>query len=189
MTGSRRSWIVGMMAAVLVVITPVGFSWACVGLVSLTTDSPTVQPGGTVLVTGKEFASGSPVHIHLDSLTGSVLATAPPPTSTMTSEFTIPVTIPANLRDGRHVLVATQNHHGMNGGIPARAVIYVGTAQPAPAAPPERPAAVVTESGLGTDTLALISLAVAAGALFLAGVVLMTIRRGGVSEAEAGTAS
>ncbi len=179
MTGSFRAWMVGMIAAVMVIIVPVGISWACVGLVSLTTDSATVQPGGTVLVIGKEFASGSPVHIHLDSLDGPVLATAPAPTSTMTSKFTIPVTIPANVEDGRHVLIAWQNHHGMNGGIPARAVIYAGTAPPAPPALPERPAAVVTESGLSAGTLALIGAAVAVGALFLATVVLTVVRRAG----------
>lgn len=189
MTGSFRALTVGMIAAVMVVIVPVGLSWACVGLVSLTTDAATVAPGGRVLVTGKEFASGSPVRIHLDSLDGPALATAPPPTSTMTSKFTIPVTIPANVEDGRHVLIAWQNHHGMNGGIPARAAIYVGTAPPAPPALPERPAAVVTDSGLGAGSLALIGVAVAAGALLLAAAVLTVIRRAGVPEAEAGKAS
>src|SRR5260370_41644236 len=47
---------------------PVGFAWACVGLVSLSTNSPTVQAGGSLTVIGKEFAQKAPVLIHLDSI-------------------------------------------------------------------------------------------------------------------------
>lgn len=68
-----------MALAAVAVLEPAGLAWACVGLMSLTTDSSTVQPGGTVTVLGKEFAQDEPIEIHLDSPTGPVLATVPPP--------------------------------------------------------------------------------------------------------------
>lgn len=55
MNRSHWRWVVGMVAAVVVVV-PAGLAWACVGLISLTTESSTVQPGGTVTVIGREFA-------------------------------------------------------------------------------------------------------------------------------------
>jgi hypothetical protein len=154
-------------AAAMAIILPVGIAWACVGLVSITTSSATVQPGDTLTVAGKEFAAKSPVLIRLDSFTGPVLATAPPPTSTMTSQFKIAVTIPADVAAGPHFLVATQDEHDMNGGNPARALFYVGTAAPATGAPAARPGTLIADKGLGLGILALIALAVAGLSLFL----------------------
>lgn len=159
---------VGTAMAMMVVVPAVANAWACVGLVSLTTSSPTVQPGGTLIVSGKEFAAGASVLIRLDSLSGPVLATAPPPTTTMTSRFTVAVALPADVGDGPHLLIATQDEHNMNGGIPARALIYVGTAPPATVAPRARPASVMVNSGVAVSTLVLIGLAVATAGLFLA---------------------
>ncbi len=172
-------WLVVTMAAVAAVaIVPAGLVWACVGLMSLTTSSSTVEPGGTVTVFGKEFAQGAPVEIHLDSATGPVLATVPPPSSTMTSQFNVTVTIPADVQKGQHLLVATQDYHHMNAGVPARAVLYVGTDAPPPPAPAERPAALAVSSGPSGVDLVLIGLAVAAGALLLAGLLnLLAARR------------
>ncbi|MDQ1422364.1 MAG: hypothetical protein QOJ52_4326 [Acidimicrobiaceae bacterium] len=179
MTRSFRRWALGAgTAAAIAVMLPVSFAWACIGLVSLTTSSSTVQPGGTLTVIGKEFASGAPVLIHLDSITGPVIGTAPPPTSTMTSQFKLDVTIPTDVSVGPHLLIATQTEHNMNGGNPARALIYVGTNAPAPAGSVARPAALVAHSGLSGGALALIAVAVAGGGLFLAGLVfLVTARR------------
>jgi hypothetical protein len=69
----------------------------------------------------------------------------------------------------------------MNGGNPARAVIYVGTSAPAPAAPASRPGTLLADRGLGVAILALIGLAVAGIALVLAWLVfaVMTRRRAG----------
>ncbi len=118
MNQSRRRWIAGMVAAAAAVV-PAGLAWACVGLMALTTVGPsTIPPGGTVTVWGREFAAGSPVDIRLDSPTGPILATAPPPTETMTSQFKLEVAIPANVRTGEHVLIATQGYHDMNVGAP-----------------------------------------------------------------------
>lgn len=179
-----RRWAVGVVAAVAVIV-PTAWAWACVGLMSLTTSSSVVQPGGTVTVFGKEFAEGAPIDIHLDSPTGPVLATVPPPTDTMTSQFSITVTIPPDVTRGDHLLVATQNYHYMNAGAPARAAIHVGTSAPAvPAAPPSRPARIGASSGPSTVSLVLIGLAVAVVALGVAAVAtLLAARRRGQPEA------
>jgi hypothetical protein len=166
-------------ATAIAIILPVGFAWACVGLVSLSTNSPTVQAGGSLTVIGKEFAQKAPVLIHLDSMTGPVLVTATgtPATSTMTSKFEVAVTIPSNVSAGPHLLIATQDEHDMNGGNPARAVIYVGTSAPAPAALASRPGTLLADRGLGLATLALIGLATAAVALVLAWLVFGVVTR------------
>jgi hypothetical protein len=156
---------------------PAAWAWACVGLVSLTTSPATVQPGGTVNVVGKEFAQGAPVLIHLDSSTGPVLATAPPPTTTMTSVFTVPVTIPPDVPIGQHLLVATQDYHNMNAGAPARAIISVGTAPPPAPGPAPRPATVAADSGPSVGFLALVGAVVAAAGLVLFSFVLLATSR------------
>lgn len=139
-------------------------------------------------VFGKEFAQKEPVEIHLDSPTGPLLATAPPPESTMTSQFEVTVTMPADVAPGSHLLVATQQYHHMNAGAPARASIVVGTDAPTPPLTEERPAAVVMGAGVSAVALVLIGLAVAAGALLLAG--LLSRRSAGRSpRAEPVTAS
>ena len=76
MTQSRRSrrLAIGAVAALAVVL-PAGLAWACVAPVSLTTSSPTVQPGGMVHVIGRETAPGAPIDIRLDSPDGPVLLT------------------------------------------------------------------------------------------------------------------
>jgi len=166
-------------AAAIAIMLPVGFAWACVGLVSLSTSSPTVQAGGSLTVIGKEFAQKAPLLIHLDSMTGPVLVTATgtPATSTMTSKFEVAVTIPSNVSAGPHLLIATQDEHDMNGGNPARAIVYVGTTAPAPAAPASRPGALLANKGLGVATLALIGLGAAGVGLFLAWLVFLVVTR------------
>ncbi|MGH9076587.1 MAG: hypothetical protein ACRDY0_03910 [Acidimicrobiales bacterium] len=172
----RRGAALVLVAALGPVVAASG-AWACVGIVSLTTSAATVAPGATVTVYGKEFAQGAPVLIHLDTPSGAVLATVPPPTTTMTSQFTAQVTIPAGTSPGSHLLVATQDEHNMNGGIPARAQIFVGTAPLAPAAPASRPPSVITTSGPGAGSLALIAMGVAAAGLTVVGASLAVAGR------------
>jgi hypothetical protein len=173
---SIRRWIVAVTAT-LAALVPVGLAWACVGLMSLTVSASSVQPGGSVTVFGREFAQGAPVEIHLDSTTGPVLATAPAPTDTMTSQFKVTVTIPASVPSGPHVLVATQAYHYMNSGAPARATVYVGTPAPAPAGPAARPANVIVDKAPSGASLALIALAVAAVGLVLAASINLAASR------------
>lgn len=170
MTRTLRRWCVLTVAATALLV-PAGVAWACVAVMSLTTDASTVQPGATLTVFGKGFAQDEPVEIHLGSETGPLLATVPPPESTMTSQFEVAVTIPADLEAGEHLIVAAQDYHHMNAGAPARAAIFVGTDAPAPPAAEARPAAVVMGSSTNLATLVLVGVAVAGAALLLAGLL------------------
>jgi hypothetical protein len=152
----------------MAVVVPAGLAWACVAVMSLTTVSNTVQPGGTVTILGREFAQGAPVEIHLDSPGGPLLTTAPPPPTTMTSRFTWDVPIPANTPYGQHLLFAVQNYHNMNAAVP-RSVIYVGTLPPAAAGPAARAASLAGGSGPRAASLVLLGLGVAALGLLAAG--------------------
>ena len=174
-----RKFILGMVAAVAVVV-PAGLAWGCVALVAFrTTGSGVVQPGGTIEVFSGEFASGKPVHIRLDSPGGPILYTHPnPQPSTMTSRFTVQVPIPQNTSPGPHLLVATQEHYDMNVGIPARATIHVSSSPPAAPTPEERPTSLSVSSGPSAARYLLIGLAVTAGALlFAAGARMIASRR------------
>ena len=167
--GRRRRWMFGTVAAAAVLV-PAGMAWGCVTVANMIANNPAVQPGGTVSITVREFAQGAPIEIHLDSATGPLLTTVPPPTTTMTSTNTWDVPIPANTPYGTHTLNATQNYHNMQGGLPARATIYVGTQPPASVAPPARPASVDVGEGPSAASLVLIALGVAAALLIIAGV-------------------
>lgn len=153
---------------------------ACVSTFLLTTESSTVEPGGTVMVVGRGFAEGAPIDIRIDSHTGPILATAPPLRTTMTSRFTLPVTIPADTPNGPHLLVATQNYHDMNAGNPTRVMIHVGASGPVTPTPEvPRPATVVFADGDGPSALALVlvGLGVATGALLFAGAASVAASR------------
>ena len=170
MNTSLRRWAAGVIIAGTAAMIPAGMAWACVGLVSLTASPTLVQPGGNVTLVGKEFAPGVPVDIHLDSLTGAVIATVPPATvGGMNTQFTANVVLPVNISQGQHVLIATQQEHYMNGGSPARATITVGSAT-AVAAPGARPIGIITSSGPSAGSLVLLGLAVAGAGLFVGGV-------------------
>jgi hypothetical protein len=172
MTATRGRLSIAATLALLVLV-PAAVAWACVGVVSLTTSSSTVQAGGTLQVTGREFAEKVPVEIHLDSPSGPVLTTVPGPDSTMNSKFTATVTIPANIPSGQHFLVATQDHHDMNSGAPARSVFYVGTTPPGSTPTPARPVALAASSGPSAASLIFIGLAVAVVALIVAAVIVV----------------
>lgn len=180
----KSRWRVSLGVVVAgAVLVPAALAWACVGLMSLTTGSSTVQAGGKVTVIGREFYEGQPVEIHLDSPTGRLLLSVPAPTSTMTSKFSVDVTIPTDVPNGTHVLVATQPGHYMNSGSPARATIYVGTSPPAPAAAQARAADLSRDKAPTGVALALIGLGTALIALLVAGLitVLAGRRSGGAS--------
>jgi hypothetical protein len=158
-------------AAVAAVLVPAAMSWACVAPVSMTIEgNASVQPGGKVTVLLREYAQGAPIEVRLHSPTGPVLGVHPPPTTTMTSEHKLEVTIPPDLPYGTHLLVSTQNYHHMNSGNIGRATVYVGTLPPAPAGPEPRPALLEVGSGPSAVTLTLIALGVAGGLLLLAAV-------------------
>jgi hypothetical protein len=154
--------------ATLAAIVPASLVWACVAPVSLTTVSPTVQPGGTVRVIGRETAPGAPIEIRLNSPTGQVLTTVTGQPGGMSAKWEHDVPIPANIPYGKHYLYAVQNYRNMNAVVPKTA-IYVGTV-PDPAPEPEvRPVSMDVGSGPSGLTLALFGLAAAAGGLLLVG--------------------
>lgn len=171
MTKRRSVGLVVGVAVAMAMLVPLSVAWACVGLVSITTSPSTVQPGGTVMLTGQEFASMVPVTIHLDTLDGPLLATEPDPgKDTMSSKFTIAVVIPSTTSTGMHLLIASQAEHDMNGGDPARAVIYVGTSPPAasPAATGSpRLLAVSTKSSTNVGVILLVGAGAAVAGLLI----------------------
>ena len=167
---TRRRALLGMIAAAAIVV-PGSLAWACVAPVSMTIEgSPSVQPGGTVTVLLREYAQGAPIEVRLNSPTGPLLATHPPPTTTMTSSHTLEVPIPADLQYGTHFLVSVQNYHHMNSGNIGRATIYVGTQPPLPTGPEVRPTTLDVGSGPSAGTLLVVGLGVAAAMLLLAGI-------------------
>ncbi|HEX3541867.1 MAG TPA: hypothetical protein VHT75_15645 [Acidimicrobiales bacterium] len=184
------------LAAVLgfgALLIPAAVAWACLPVANLKTNLATIQAGQPVNVTGSEFGS-NPVQIHLNALTGPVLATFTPDSN---GAFTGPVTIPADTQAGPAVLVATEaaatatGNGGSSPGVPTRTVVQVvGPGGSAPLAVPAggqgRPAGVVTSSSaVSTGALLLVGLGVFGIALFLAGgVALVTSGRRRQTEAE-----
>jgi hypothetical protein len=161
-----------MVAAAALV--PAAVAWACVAVVALTANPQSVAAGGTIAVTGKDFAPGAPIEIHLDSPTGRLLATQPAHNnSVMMNSWTLNVPIPADVPTGEHALIAVQDYHNMNAGVPARATIFVNQPAAGPAGPASRPAAVPVGHGPSTASLLLIGLGVAAVALVVAVVLSM----------------
>lgn len=178
MRGRCRRLQVGVLAAGVIALVQASVSWACIFLAGITVSAGNVQPGGSVTVNGIGFGS-NPVDLHLDTLTGPVLATVTPDPK---GNFHQAVTVPQNAANGQHVLVAAEaaatpsgSNDGSAQGVPARAVFQVGTAAPAPAASPARP--VQVDSTAGGGTLILIAVAVAVVGLLLAGLASLAASR------------
>lgn len=184
MNCSRRRVAFGAVA-LLALVVPASLVWACVAPVSLTTVSPTVQPGGTIKVIGREMARGAPIEIRLNSVTGPVLTIVTDQPGGMSAKWEHDVPIPADIPYGKHVLYAVQNYRNMNVTIP-KATIYVGTV-PDPSPEPEpRAGALDVGSGPSGLSLALLGLAAAAGGLLLVGgLTALAGSRGSGSEPEA----
>jgi hypothetical protein len=159
-------------------VVPAIVVYACVGVVGLSATPSSVQPGGTFVLNGKDFVTTVPVVIHLDTIDGPVIATVTKQIGggVMSSTFAQTVTLPSTVSSGQHVLIATQSQHTMNGGNPARAVIYVGQPAPVASGPEARPAAVTIDSGPGWPVLAIIALASALVGFFVFSVFALRSR-------------
>jgi len=167
MRNSRRGLAFGFVAT-LAAIVPASLVWACVAPQSLTTASPTVQPGGILKVIGRETAPGAPIEIRLNSPTGPILSTVTGQPGGMNSKWEHDVPIPADLPYGKHVIYGVQNFRNMNATIP-KATFYVGTV-PDPAPQPEARAGFIdVGSGPSGLSLVLLGLGAAAGGLLLVG--------------------
>jgi hypothetical protein len=166
------------MAMAAGVMVPAAAAFACVAVVALTVSPQSVQPGGNVSVTGRDFAPGAPIEIHLDSPTGKLLATQPPHNnSVMMNQWTLNVPIPGDVPKGEHFLVATQDYHNMNAGVPARATVYVGVPAAGTVQPVARPTKLDVAKGPSVASVLLIGLGVAAAALLLAGALTLAASR------------
>jgi hypothetical protein len=167
MTRFRRRFVFGLVAAAAAIV-PAGMVWACVAPVSLTTSSPTVQPGGTVHIIGRETAPGAPIEIRLNSVTGPLLTTVTGQPGGMNAKWEADVPIPADIPFGKHYLYGVQNYRNMNAVIP-KTVIYVGTV-PDPAPTPEvRAGSLDVGSGPSAASLLLFGLGAAIVGLLLVG--------------------
>ncbi|MCA1844793.1 MAG: hypothetical protein LC792_16680 [Actinobacteria bacterium] len=152
-------------------------SWACIFLGGITASPASVQPGSSLNIKGLSFGS-NPVELHLDTLTGTVLATVTPDAK---GNFTQAVTIPQNVGTGSHIVVATEaaatpdgSNSGSAQGVPSRAMFQVGTAPPA-AASTARPVQVAKSVGFGA--LVLIAVAVCCAGLLLGGAISLLASR------------
>jgi hypothetical protein len=177
MDGSRRRLTVGALLAVAVALLYASAAWACIFLGGITASTTSVQPGGTLTIKGLSFGS-NPVELHLDTLTGAVLATVTPDAK---GNFSQAVTIPQNIGTGSHVIVATEaaatpdgSNSGSSQGVPSRATFEVGTAAPA-ASSTGRPVEVAKSVGFGT--LVVIAVAVAIAGVLLGGLMSLAAAR------------
>lgn len=181
MRPSFRRLTLGVTLAGVGVLVAASVAWACLSVAGITTNLATVQPGGSLTINGIGFEFGTnPVPIHLDTIDGPVLGTG---AVDHIGNFSLTVTIPADVSNGTHVLIATEaaatpdgKNNGSNTGVPARAVIQVGNSSASPASP-ARPAAVIADSRIGTGPLIVIAMGVAAVGLFLAGLLSLAAAR------------
>ena len=174
----RRRLTVGALAAAVVALLYASTAWACIFLGGITASTTNVQPGGSVTIRGLNFKTVNPVDLHLDTLTGTVLATVTPDAK---GNFSQPVTIPQSLGGGSHLIVATQaaatadgRNNGTSQGVPSRVEIQVGTPAPA-AATNSRHVEVATR--VGTGTLVLIAVVVACAGVLLGGLISLVAAR------------
>jgi hypothetical protein len=186
-TPGRRVTVGGFLAVVVAVLWA-SSSWACIFLGGISVSATSVQPGGSLTIKGLSFGS-NPVELHLDTLTGPVLATVTPDAK---GNFNQPVTIPQTIGTGSHVIVATEaaatpdgSNSGSAQGVPSRAMFQVGTAPPS-TTPAARPVQVA--KGVGIGTLVLIGVAVACAGVLLGGLLSVVASRTGAAETRTVTA-
>lgn len=176
---AARFGVVGSVVA-LATVALAAVAYACTNLASLNLSDPGGVPGTQVTVTGSSFepaASGatSPVVLHLNDVSGPVLATAVPDGA---GNITTMFTVPEDVQPGYQVIVATQADPEGGGaafGTPARATFQVispegGAAAEPPAAQNAGAAVTPSPSNVSPGLLALtIGLGAAGVLLFGAG--------------------
>lgn len=116
-------------------------AWACSPMIPLRVGAPTVAAGSAVTVSG-QFEKG-PVEIHLDTMTGPLLGTAPGG-----SQFGVGVVVPRSTTAGTHVVLAQAMPAGVPFGEPGR--VSFNVTAPKPVAPPVSPP-VTSANGGGTN--------------------------------------
>ncbi len=116
---------------------------------TLSSNSSSVSPGGTLTVTGNNFTPGATVTIDLYS-TPVQLATT---TATGSGSFSVAVMIPSNTVPGAHTIVATDP----NGDSASTAIVVTGVVPVATTSPglPFTGADIAALSGVGALAMAL----------------------------------
>jgi hypothetical protein len=173
----------------------VSTAWACGVLATLTLGPSTASPNSSISVSGRNYSAAagvSPVVVHLASRNGKALATTTPDAKGFISTS---FSVPANLRPGYYVVVATQYlaNGAPKAGTPGRTVLRVagGTAHgshalvlsPWSSAKPPGPAgpsvsAVHTGGGMVSSTLIPVLSAAVLSLLLFAGGAMLVVRRG-----------
>ena len=147
----KSGWIATLVAAA-VLVSP-SLAWG--QLATLRAEPSVVAAGQSVTVSGINYsaaAGASSIEIRLDRRDGRLIATFAPATS-----FSGPVTIPADVAAGQHLLIATQYTSAGTPvrGTPGRTRLTVQPAgrAAAPSRPAAEPAAAVTRADADATTL------------------------------------
>ena len=176
-----------LMAAVAVVLT--AGAWACIAGPTLDVSPAQAPPGSEVGLKGVSY-NKNPVVVRFNSLDGPVVGTIQPTGGTATSSdwaLDGKVTIPADVKPGNYVLIATQpGADGKLSQIPTRGLVTVISSGGAPLVggqvpglePEARPAGLVrTDNSVSAGALVLAGLGVAGLAMFVAGVAALLAGR------------
>ena len=176
---SRRFGLVGVVSAGAV-LTVTAAAWACIPVATLNASPPQVRAGEQVTITGAEYGAKSPVVVHFNALDGPVLASITPDKDGFIRGN---VGIPADVRPGNYVLVATQEavRGETTWGVPSRTLVsVVGDAgapvvgAPVGAGDTARPVGLERgDSSGGAGGLVLAGVGVAGVAMFLAGMTAL----------------
>jgi len=181
---SRRKAIVCLTGGVAALLVAASASFACASLALIEVTPGVVKPGQEVNWKGTFFIKDEPVVVRWNALDGPVLATGVPPSADnglhgnwRFVEGTM--TIPADVRAGSYMVVATQNPvRGSNTwGVPARTVVQVSDGSPLLGQPVGqsnllRPDTLLTEDSISGGAIAVVALGAAGVAMFMVGIGL-----------------
>lgn len=184
-----RRALVCVAGGIAVMLMAVSASFACASLALIEVTPTVVRAGQEVNWKGTFFIKDEPVQVRWNALDGPVLATATPPSADngLHGNWRFvegKMTIPADVRAGSYMVIATQNPVKGNStwGIPARTIVQVSDGSPVLGAPADAPGAprpdtLLTEKTVSTGTLAVVGLGAAGVAMFLAGIALAVTGR------------
>jgi len=190
---TNRKAILCLTGGIAALIVAASASFACASLALIEVTPSVVRPGQEVNWKGTFFIKDEPVAIRWNALDGPVLATGVPPSADnglhgnwRFVEGTL--TIPADVKAGSYMVVATQNPvKGTNTwGIPARTVVQVSDGTPVLGQAVGqsniiRPDTLLSEESISGGTIAVVALGAAGIAMFMVGIGLAFAARRPVS--------
>jgi hypothetical protein len=185
MRQGRRRGLAGLFGVAAAVLLQSAGGWACASLASVEVTPNVVRPGQDVAWKGTFFIKDEPVQLHWNALDGPVLSTSTPPSADnglhgnwrfVEGTFTVP----ADLKAGTYLVVATQNavKGSQTWGVPARALVQVSDGTPLvgqSSGPPAqaRPTDLVSTESLSSSDFLLAALGAGGVGLLLAGVAIV----------------